>query len=124
MRKALKVCPCIGCAAHPGSCPELVQAGRCTRCGSAADHARGTATQRGYNSSGHQAFRRAVLRRDPTCVACGTVRSTVADHYPLSRRDLVAAGLDPDDPSRGRGLCTPCHGTATAKHQPGGWNIR
>ncbi|MER7155437.1 holin, partial [Streptomyces lydicus] len=52
---------------------------------------------------------------------CGQ-RSAHADHYPLSRRELVARGDDPDDPRHGRGLCGPCHSSETAQHQPGGWN--
>ncbi|TDE02854.1 hypothetical protein E1269_21390 [Jiangella asiatica] len=50
--------------------------------------------------------------------------STDADHHPLSRRELIAAGLNPDDPKHGRGLCSLCHKRSTAKHQPGGWNAR
>jgi 5-methylcytosine-specific restriction protein A len=45
-----------------------------------------------------------------------------ADHWPLSRRELVEQGLDPDDPKHGRGLCTSCHSRSTAREQPGGWN--
>jgi 5-methylcytosine-specific restriction enzyme A len=48
--------------------------------------------------------------------------SVVADHYPLSRRELIDQGLDPDDPGRGRGLCKRCHDTETAQRQPGGFN--
>ncbi|AGL13864.1 hypothetical protein [Actinoplanes sp. N902-109] len=47
--------------------------------------------------------------------------STVADHYPLSRRELADRGLNPDDPTAGRGLCKRCHDKSTAVHQPGGW---
>ena len=83
------------------------------------DRVRGTSTQRGYGA-GHRRFRAQVLERDPWCKLCGA-RATVADHHPLSRRDLVAKGLDPDDPARGRGLCKPCHDRETARHQPGGW---
>jgi len=63
-----------------------------------------------------------VLDRDPICVLCRLAASTVADHWPTSRRDLEAAGLDPNDPARGRGLCKPCHDRETARNQPGGWN--
>ncbi|WP_433406947.1 hypothetical protein [Streptomyces sp. CA-146814] len=45
-----------------------------------------------------------------------------ADHWPLSKRELVARGLDEHDPRRGRGLCHSCHSSETARHQPGGWN--
>jgi 5-methylcytosine-specific restriction enzyme A len=80
----------------------------------------GTARQRGYGTA-HQRFREAVLTRDPVCVDCGTALSRVANHYPLSRRQLVAAGLDPD---HGRGVCKPCPDKHTANAQPGGWNVR
>ncbi|QDY11401.1 hypothetical protein FJK98_02390 [Micromonospora sp. HM134] len=50
--------------------------------------------------------------------------STVADHWPLSRRELVDAGLDANDPTRGRGLCKGCHDRHTSVAQPGGWNAR
>jgi 5-methylcytosine-specific restriction enzyme A len=49
------------------------------------------------------------LERDPICVICGIAPATVADHYPLSRKELVARGMDPNDPAHGRGLCKPCH---------------
>lgn len=119
MGRALKVC-----TGRPGKrCTALVAKGRCPDCSSDADRTRGTATERGYNSVGHRRFRTAVLRRDPICVLCGSV-STVADHHPLSRRELVEEGLNPNDPARGRGLCASCHGKETVQHQPGGWNPR
>lgn len=117
-RRGLTVCNIHGC-------PNLTRTGRCTTHQQQADRARGTAAQRGYTSPGHQAFREAVLARDPYCVVRGpgcTTRSTVADHHPLSRRELLEQGLNPNDPSRGRGTCHTCHSRETAKHQPGGWN--
>ena len=108
---------------QPG-CPTLVPAGsgRCSACERAADGRRGSARARGYGK-GHERFRRAVLARDPLCVLCGAT-ATEADHHPLSRRELSAAGLDPDDPVHGRGCCKSCHSMATALHQPGGWADR
>lgn len=47
--------------------------------------------------------------------------AVIADHYPLSRKELLARGLDPDDPRHGRGLCKRCHDQETADRQPGGW---
>jgi len=108
--KAPRVCSTPGC-------PALVPAGT-SRC---SEHRRESSSQRGYTGKGHARFRRAVLRRDPVCVLCGAP-ATVADHWPVSRRDLQARGLDPDDPSRGRGLCMWCHNRSTAELQPGGWN--
>ncbi len=103
----------------PG-CPTISDTPRCPAHTKAADKARGTATQRGYSGPRHRRFRRIILQRDPLCVLCGAI-ATVADHYPISRRDLVAQGLDPDNPACGRGLCVRCHSKETAKHQPGGW---
>lgn len=121
MARARKACATHGCA-------NTVSGGtsRCPDCASRADQVRGTAAQRGYKSRGHRRFRRLVLDRDRLCVLCrtrGVLRiATVADHWPTSRRDLEAQGLDPNDPRCGRGLCGPCHSRETAEHQPGGWN--
>lgn len=108
----------------PG-CPTIYPTNEGSRCPThrkEADKARGTATQRGYNTKGHQAFRTAVLTRDPICVACHQRPSTVADHWPRSRAELIKAGLNPNDPQYGRGLDKQCHDRETANHQPGGWN--
>lgn len=124
-RRSLTVCSVPGC-------PEYTdQGGRCADHRAEAEQRRGTARQRGYGRRHETRFRPGVLTRDPACLCtdedhghgqpCGQP-SVHADHYPLSRRELVAAGLDPDDPRHGRGLCGPCHSRETAKHQPGGWN--
>ena len=117
MPRAQRVC------SSPG-CPTLTNGGRCDPCRRKADTERGTAAQRGYRSAGHQQFREAVLARDPYCKLCRRSRSTIADHYPDSRKDLEAQGLDPNDPTRGRGLCKPCHDSETARLQPGGFLTR
>jgi 5-methylcytosine-specific restriction protein A len=113
----LRVCPVKGC-------PALTEGGRCAEHLAAADKARGTSKERGYATPGHRRFRRLVLRADPTCVLCHLDRSTVADHYPLTRRELVLGGLNPDDPQHGRGLCATCHNRHTAATSPGGWHHR
>ena len=113
--KALTVCSRPGCA-------ELTTGGRCDGCKREAEQARGSASRRGYGRTHENRFRKAVLDRDPVCRLCGKAASTVADHWPLSRRELVAKGLDPNDPQRGRGLCKPCHDRSTGRLQPGGWN--
>ena len=83
-------------------------------------HSRDTAV---YKSAGHRKrFRPGVLERDTLCVICHVAPATVADHWPKSRKELVALGMDPDDPQYGRGLCAPCHSSETAQHQPGGWH--
>lgn len=124
MPRALKVCPTPGC-------PNLVEAGRCPTCTEQADQQRGTATQRGYGQAHRTRFRPGVLRRDPLCVCtelahghgqpCGAI-STIADHWPRSKRELQALGLDDNDPRHGRALCTTCHDRETATNQPGGWH--
>jgi len=99
----------------------LTPTGRCPRCTATSDRARGTPTQRGYGAEHRNRFREGVLAREPFCRLCHKP-STVADHWPVGRDDLVTDGEDPNDPTHGRGLCQPCHSRETAKHQPGGWN--
>lgn len=53
MPRAMRVCPCTGCPAHPSGCPELTAGGRCPDCKREADHRRGSAAQRGYGKA-HQ----------------------------------------------------------------------
>jgi 5-methylcytosine-specific restriction enzyme A len=106
----------------PG-CPEYTnRGGRCEDHRREAEQRRGNARARGYGTEHERRFRAAVLARDPQCVLCRSAPSRHADHWPLDRRDLVARGLDPNDPARGRGLCGPCHSSETAREQPGGWN--
>jgi 5-methylcytosine-specific restriction protein A len=48
------------------------------------------------------------------CVDCGA-RATTSDHAPVSRRDLIAAGVtDPDADRYLQARCTPCHSRRTA----------
>jgi len=54
-------------------------------------------------------------------VLCNDKPAAHADHYPMSKRELQAKGLDEHHPMYGRGLCHGCHSSETAKHQPGGW---
>ncbi|MDH6126754.1 holin [Kitasatospora sp. GP82] len=107
-RRAYTVCTVAGC-------PEYTTGGRCD------DHRREAERRRGTARQHEREFRTAVLAHDPLCKLCGTAPSKHTDHYPLSRRELVAAGRDPNDPQHGRGLCASCHSVETARHQPGGW---
>lgn len=103
----------------------MTAGGRCPSCASAAERARGTSTERGYaRNPAHRAFRSAVLAKHPYCVLCNAAPSVIADHYPLGRRELVARGMNPHDPTYGRGLCRVCDGKQTAQRQPGGWAAR
>lgn len=119
MPRASKVCSTVGC-------PETVDRGsrrsRCNNCERNAEQRRGSAHSRGYTTRHRDTFRTGVLARHPICVLCRKARSEHADHYPLSRRELVAQGANPNNPEHGRGLCHSCHSAETAKHQPGGWH--
>ncbi|MGW4728861.1 holin [Streptomyces shenzhenensis] len=122
-RRGLSICSTPGC-------PEYTTGGRCPGCRAKAEARRGTSSQRGYGTRHRRTFRAAILAREPFCVCtredhghgtpCGQP-SRHADHHPRDRRELAAAGEDPDDPRHGRGLCGPCHSSETARHQPGGW---
>lgn len=107
--------------------------GKCPSCRAAAD-TRPPASQRGYDKTHEAEFAAAVLARDVMCQCdqpgkhghgqlCHRLAEH-ADHYPLSRRQLVAMGANPNDPNHGRGLCAPCHSSETARLQPGGFNQR
>jgi 5-methylcytosine-specific restriction protein A len=111
------------CSVH--GCPTIYDGttSRCPNHTRQADKGRGTAKERGYTSRGHQHFRNQTLSRDPICVLCQVRESTVADHYPHSRKELLELGLDANDAQYGRGLCKPCHDRETAQHQPGGWRM-
>lgn len=116
MPRAMRVCSVPGC-------PLLTTGGRCGPHRQQADQARGSRHQRGYGSYWDRR-RTEFLRRNPTCRLCQAT-ATVADHYPVGRRDLIGQGVrDPDTDDRLRPLCASCHGKETAQHQPGGWNAR
>lgn len=117
-RRAQRLCPHCH-TPYTGRCPRCTAEDRDRR-----DQRRPSAQDRGYGK-GHRAFRAAVLARDPTCVCPGCPHCTLAsrrcledasqaDHYPRTRRELEAAGEDPNDPQHGRGLCASCHGYHTA----------
>ncbi|HEY1320386.1 MAG TPA: HNH endonuclease signature motif containing protein [Streptosporangiaceae bacterium] len=116
-RRAWQTCSRSGC-------PNLVPGGgRCDDCKAEAEQRRGNFRQRGY-AKGWDRKRAAFLRRNPACVLCG-LPATVADHWPVSRRELAARGVtDPDAAEHLRALCRSCHSKETAIHQPGGWNDR
>ena len=121
-----RVCSVVGCPNLTG------QPGRCPSCTTQASRLRDSAPERGYTSRApHRRFREAVLLRDPVCVCTsncdwhiGTSEclsiSSVADHAPHERWELIASGLDPNNPAYGQGLCVRCHNRKTAT-TVGGW---
>lgn len=128
MPRAMRICTVPGC-------PEIVASGRCAAHRSAANKARGSYEHRGGgNAAAWRRARARCLTRDPLCTCrdtghghrdpCGAI-ATVADHHPVTKRDLVAQGVrDPDAIHRLRGLCHLCHAKHTARTSPGGWNAR
>lgn len=133
MARGWTVCTTPGC---PTMVPPDATTRRCPTCEADADRARGTAARRGYGHAHRTRFRAGVLAKHPTCQCTDGHTdprlshppgrcprwSTVADHWPLGRDELVAAGMDPDDPRYGRGLCASCDRPQTARRQPGGWH--
>lgn len=107
----------------PG-CPGRAVTGRCARClGGRQGNSRlrvPTTAERGYSSQ-WRARRLDYLSAHPTCALCPRM-ATIADHYPVSRRELLAAGAaDPDAAEHLRPLCIDCHNRQTGLRQPGGW---
>jgi len=110
------------CSIH--GCPEIYASTEGSRCAKHRREAEQARRPEGspYATAGHRRFRTTVLQRDPICVQCGLALSTVADHHPHTRKELIALGLNPNDPQFGRGLCKTCHDRHTAATSPGGWH--
>lgn len=92
--------------------------GRCVKHNNQVDAQRPSSKDRGYASAGHRKFQTDVLSAAQHRCSCGAV-ATVADHYPHSRKELIAMGENPDDPRHGRALCATCHNRHTATTQSG-----
>lgn len=109
------------CSGAYGCRDPIVAQGKCRRHLASkrrrSDQIRGSSTERGYDGDHRELFRDQVLMRDKyVCVIDGCrARATDADHYPRSRRELLAAGLDPNDPQYGRALCHSCHSRHTGR---------
>ncbi|WP_432158974.1 holin [Streptomyces sp. bgisy153] len=104
---------------------------KCPECLGRSRRPRASATAQGYGVEHRDRFRAGVLARDSHCVCTVTAHghgspcgapSEHADHWPLSKRELQARGLDEHHPTYGRGLCAPCHSKETGRNQPAGWN--
>lgn len=71
------------------------------------------------NCERYNAWRIAIFKRDPACIACGSKRNLEADHYPVPFVTLFRAAkslgvhIDDFDPmwdvGNGRTLCATCH---------------
>lgn len=107
----------------PG-CPKLTdQSGRCAHCRRGKMRLKRNRSREVHDYGPRWPARRLnYLIEHPTCVYCGRL-SAVPDHWPVSRRQLVADGvLDPDADQYLRPLCKACHDRETGRNQPGGWH--
>lgn len=112
-RKPRTPCPIPGC-------PELTAGGRCATHQRQANKDRASRGGAVYTTR-WQRIRKAYLYAYPWCVLCGRA-ANVADHFPLSRRELIERGeVNPDAPKHLRPLCLECHNRETARNQPGGF---
>lgn len=121
-----KVCSTAGC-------PNLVQSGsKCRDCKRQAERER-RPHGNPYATSGHRRCRRQVLARDPRCVCTGDcgrhegmcgAPSTIDDHWPYERKQLIEMDLDPNDPKWSRGICKPCHDAKTARTNVAGFRLQ
>lgn len=121
-RSRYEPCPeptCPHLRERGGDCPLGHSKAKRKRAQRRTDAQRPSAARRGYGALHRARFRAPVLARDPICVLCHNAPSVHADHHPLTRRDLIARGLDPNDPRHGRGLCGPCHSRETALNDGG-----
>jgi 5-methylcytosine-specific restriction protein A len=112
------------CTTH--GCHELVAIGRCDehRTTAGLKHYRreqgreryhqGDPSMTAYTTPQWRNARRKQLRDEPRCQHCGE-QATVADHAPVTRRNLVALGVaNPDETIHLQSLCVPCHNRKTA----------
>lgn len=103
----------------------------CQRCGRAidkgtlCDECRSTypsPTERPYDSSAWRRVSFKFLARHKWCESRlhrgQRVPARVADHYPHSRKELLAQGVaNPDDEKYLRALCVKCHNARGASHR-------
>ncbi len=81
------------------------------------------ASVRGYDYT-WKVKRDQFIKDNPICEDCGRP-SVVPDHYPKSRRQLLAEGIaDPDLPQYLRPRCWSCHSARTAREDGGYGNGR
>ena len=97
----------------------------CVSCGRPTDHGvkcdeckkASPANERPYDDAEWKRRSAAFLRRHPWCVVCQdelglSIKATVADHYPETRKELLAKNVDDPDAARYlRPLCVQHHAT-------------
>lgn len=88
-----------------------VRCGRPTKPGPTCDAcaAASPANERPYDAAAWRRRSREFLRKHPKCALCGKPSDT-ADHYPHTRKELLAQNVpDPDEEKYLRALCRWCH---------------
>jgi hypothetical protein len=102
----------------------------CHRCSRPTDNGDGVCDEcasvlrpeaRVYDQATWRRTSMSFLRRNPWCALCEErgmqVKATVADHWPMSRKELIAAGIDDPDQHRFlRPLCKADHNARAASH--------
>ena len=66
----MKVCACVGCSAHSGTCPELTTIRRCPACAGQYERRRGRRQARGYDAEYDRERRRWQPKVDAGQVHC------------------------------------------------------
>lgn len=99
-------------------CDAAVPAGAGPRCpahDTRPPDRRPSAARRGYDRQWRR--RRPARLAGRACIDCGAP-AEVPDHWPLSRRELVALGVaDPDDERWTVPRCVPCHNRRSARER-------
>jgi 5-methylcytosine-specific restriction protein A len=103
------------------NCPNLIS-GRERACPDHVHMLTATRAEKGTSAYGKDwpRKRESFLYANAWCVLCGQP-SKVADHHPVSRKELVKRGVaDPNAHEHLRALCVRCHNRETGRAQPGG----
>lgn len=92
---AVRVCACVSCAAHPGSCPELTTARRCPACSSETEQRRGRRQARGYGPQ-HDAARQRLVAAFIPGTLCPKCQAPMWDTSQLDAGHSVDLRTNPD----------------------------
>lgn len=96
---ALRVCACVGCAAHPGSCPDLTPNRYCgpggNNCAGQREQQRGSRQQRGYGPV-HDAARQRLVAEFIPGTPCPKCQRPMWDPNLLDAGHSVDLRVNPD----------------------------
>lgn len=113
--RAPKACPCPGCIACAGRCPNVTAGGRCPDCTGQARklEPHDKVRKKIYNSARWKGLRRSVQAETAWCSVdgCGELWTDLDHEPPL--RELLATGLDPYDRRFVQPMCHAHHAAKT-----------